>query len=147
MEYTIRKTIPWNKPSHIMGIYHPPPGNNINSAIFIDGITEFLTNRITKYINMVILGDLNIHIDDLSYTDSHMFNDTLQAFGFKQHVTSPSHKCRHTLDLIYSDINTELTLHNCIVHGFILDQTLITIDTTLKKASWETIEKINWGSY
>ena len=56
---------------HITGIYHPPPGNNITNAIFIDEITELLANRITKYNNMVILGDLNIHIDDLSNTDSH----------------------------------------------------------------------------
>ena len=100
-----------------MGIYHPPPGNNITNAIFIHKITELLANRITKYNNMVILGDLNIHINDLSSTDSHMFNDTMQAFGFKQHVTSPTHKCGHTLDLIFSKINMELTLYNCIVHG------------------------------
>ena len=123
-----------------MGIYHPQPGNNITNAIFIDEITEFLANRIMKYNNKVILGDLHIHINDLSNTDSHIFNDTLQAFHFK-HVTSPSHKCRHTLDLIYSVINTEITLHNCIVHGFISDHTLVTNDTTLKKAPWETTEK------
>ena len=64
---------------------------------------------------------------------SHIFNNTMQAFGFK-HVTSPTDKCGHTLDLIYSKINMGLTLHNCIVHGFILDNTLVTIDTTLKKA-------------
>ena len=124
-----------------MGIYHPPPGNSITNATFIDKITELLANRITKYNNMMILGDLNIHIDDLSNTDSHMFNDAMQAFGFKQHVTSPTYKCRHTLDLICSKINTELTLHNCIVHGFILDHTLVTTDTILRKAPRETTEK------
>ena len=124
-----------------MGIYHPPPGNNITNTMFLDKIIEPLANRITKYNNIVIQGDLNIHIDDLSNTDSHMFNDTMQAFSFKQHVTSPTHKCRHTLDLIYSEINTELTLNNCIVHGCISDHTLVTTDTTLKKAPWETTEK------
>ena len=101
-----------------MGINHPLQGNNITNAIFIDKITDPLANRITKYNSTSILWDLNIHIDDLSYTDSHMFNDTMQAFAFKQHVTSQTHKCRHTLDLIYSESNTELTLHNCIGHGF-----------------------------
>ena len=28
-----------------MGIYHPPPGNNIINAIFIDEFTELLANR------------------------------------------------------------------------------------------------------
>ena len=76
-----------------------------------------------------------------------MFNGTMQSFVFKQHVTSPTHKCRHTLDLNYSEINTELTLHNCIVHGLISDHSLVTIDTTLKKAQWETTEKNNQGYY
>ena len=116
-EYVIWKTILQNNPLYIMGIYHHLPSNNITNAIFIDEITEILANRTTKYNNMVILGDLNIHIDDLANTDSHMFNDTMQAFGFKQHVISPTHKCRHTLDLIYIKINTELTQHNCILHG------------------------------
>ena len=69
-----------------MEIYHPQPGNNITNSIFIDEITERLANRITKYNNMVILGDLNIYNDDLSNTDSHILNNTMQAFGFKQHV-------------------------------------------------------------
>ena len=60
-----------------MGIHHSPPGNNITNAIFIDKITELLANRITKYDNMVILGDLIIHIDDLSNTDSHIFNNIM----------------------------------------------------------------------
>ena len=124
-----------------MGIYHPLPGNNITNAIFTEKTTELLANRITQYNNMVILGDLNIHINDLSNTDSHISNDTMLAFGFKQHVTSPNHKCGHTLDLIFSEINSELTLHNCIVHEFISDHNLVTTDTTLKKAPWETTEK------
>ena len=90
---------------------------------------------------MVILGHPNIHIDDLSNTDSHMCNDTMQAFGFKQYVTSPTHKCGHTVDFIYSEIHTELILHNCIVHELISDHTLVTIDTTLKREPWETTEK------
>ena len=90
---------------------------------------------------MVILGYLNIHINDLSNTDSHTFNDTMQAFGIEQHVTSPTHKCWHTLDLILSEINTELTLHNCIVHELISDDTLVTINTTLKKHHGEPLKK------
>ena len=82
-----------------MGIYHSPPGNNITNAIFIDEITELLANRITKYNNMVILGDLNIHIYDLSNTDSHMLNDTMSVFGFKQHITSPTYECGYKSNL------------------------------------------------
>ena len=71
----------------------------------------------------------------------------MQAFGFKPHVTSPVHRCGYTLDLIYSEINTALTLQNCRVHGFLSDHTLVTIDPTLKKAPWETTEKTIQGYY
>ena len=54
----------------------------------------------------------------------------MQAYGFKQHVTSPAHKCSHILDLIYSEVNSEL------------NHALITIDTTLNKALWEPTKKI-----
>ena len=54
-----------------MEIYHPPSGNSITNVILIDEITELLASRITKYDNMVILGDLNIHIDDLSNRLTH----------------------------------------------------------------------------
>ena len=129
------KTILQNKPLHIMGIYHPPPSNDTTNTMVIDEITELLEGRIGKYNNMVILGDLNMHVDVLTNADSYIFNDTMHAFGFKQHVTSPTHKCGHILDLVYSKVNSELNLHNCKVHEFISDHALVTIDTTLNKAS------------
>ena len=123
-----------NKPLHIMGIYHPPPSNDTTNTMFIDEITELLEGRIGKYNKMVILGDLSMHIDDLTSAKSYIFNDTMHAFGFKQHVTSPTHKCGHILDLVYSEVNSELNLHDCKIHEFISDHTLVTIDTTLNKA-------------
>ena len=62
-----------------MGIYHPPPRNDITNTMFIDEITELLEDMMGKYNNMVLLGDLNMHIDDLTNTDSYIFNDTMHA--------------------------------------------------------------------
>ena len=131
-----------NKPLYIMRIYHSPTTNDRTITMFIDEITELLKGRIGKYNNMVILGDLNVHVDDLTNANSYIFNDTMHAFGFKQHVTSPTHKCSHILDLVYSEVNSELNLHNCKGHEFISDHALVTIDTTLNKAPWEPTEKI-----
>ena len=63
-EYALWKTILQNKPLYIMGIYHPPPGNDTTNTMFIDEITDLLEGMIGKYNNIVILGDLNMHIDD-----------------------------------------------------------------------------------
>ena len=129
-EYALWKTILQNKSLYIKGIYHQPPGNNTTNAMFIDEITLLLVGWIAKYNNIVILGDLNMHVDDLTNADSYIFNDTMCAFDLKQHVTSPTHKCGHILDLVYSKVNSELNLHNCKVHEFISDHALVTIDTT-----------------
>ena len=94
-----------------------------------------------QYNNMVILEDLKIHADDLSNKDSYIFNDTMNTFRFKQHVTSSIHKCGHTLDLKFSEMSSEFNFHNCTVHEFISDHTLVTIDTTLNKTQWEPTEK------
>ena len=140
IKYALWKTILQNKPLHIMGIYHPPPSNDTTVTTFIDEITELLADTIAKYNNMVILGDLNIHVDDLINTDSYIFNDTMHAFGFKQYVTSPTHKCGHILDIIFSEMSSELNLHKCTVHKFISNHALVTIDTTLNKTPWEPTE-------
>ena len=89
-EYALWKTILQNKPLYIMGIYHPPPGNDTTNAIFIYDITDLLVDKIGKYNNTVMLRDLNMHIDDPTNGNSHIFNDTMQACGVKQHVTSPT---------------------------------------------------------
>ena len=125
-----------------MGIYHPPPGNDTTNAMFIDDITDLLADKIGKYNNIVMLGDLNMCVDDPTKPDSHILNDTMQASGLKQHVTSPTHKYSHILDLVYSEVNSELNLHNCKVHEFISDHTLVTIDTTLNKTTWEPTERV-----
>ena len=141
-EYALWKTILQNKPLHIMGIYHPPPSNDTTNTMFIHEITELLEGSIGRYNSMVTLGNLNMYIDNLTNADSYIFNDTMLAFGFKQHVTSPTHKCGHILDLVYSEVNSELSLHNCKVHEFISDHAPVTVDTTLNKALWESTEKI-----
>ena len=132
---------------HHGDLYHPPPGNDTTNAMFIDDITDLLVDKIGKYNNTVMLGNLNMHIDDLSNADSHIFNDTMQAFGLKQHETSPTYKYDHILDLVYSKVNSELNLHNCRVHEFISDHALVTIDTTLNKTPWKPTGKGNQGHY
>ena len=65
-----------------MGIYHPPPSNDTTNTMFIDEITELLEGIIGKYNNMVILGELHMHVDDLTNADSYILKDNMHAFGF-----------------------------------------------------------------
>ena len=45
----------------LLGVYHPPVGTQ---SIFIDDLTELLTEVVSNHINIIILGDINIHLNE-----------------------------------------------------------------------------------
>ena len=49
---------------------------------------------------LVILGDLNFHVDNAADSNAKKFLDLLDLLNFSQHVTSITHKAGHTLDLV-----------------------------------------------
>ena len=55
-----------NKPVHIIGIYHPPPNadNATTSAMFL------LMDKVTQLENIILLGDFNIHIEEITSPDT-----------------------------------------------------------------------------
>ena len=77
-----------------------------------------------------------MNIEDLTETDIIIFSDTMQALGYKQHVTRPTHHQGNTLDLIFTELRSEIQVTNCTTHGYISDNSLITIDTNLNKEKY-----------
>ena len=83
----------------ILGIYHPPAStqqNNSNSD-FIDDLTEQLTTTGSENRNIMLLGDLNLHIDDPEDSDADQLITTMEAFGLNQHIKFPTHQHGCTL--------------------------------------------------
>ena len=54
---------------------------------------------------LVLLGDFNIHMDVVDDSDTITFNEFLDSFNLENLVHFPTHKCRHTLDLLITDKN------------------------------------------
>ncbi len=50
----------------------------------------------------LIVGDLNIHVDNTNDASGFVFTDLINSFGVKQNVTGPTRRFNHTLDLIIS---------------------------------------------
>ena len=47
-----------------MGIYHPPKTISKSSMnLFFEELSDYLTENINKYEELIILGDTNIHYD------------------------------------------------------------------------------------
>ena len=103
MEHSVWKYIKKNKPTHI-GIHHPPPTakNVTTSVMFLDDLTELLTDKLAQLESIILLGDFNIYIEETTAPDTVIFNDTMEALGLTQHMTQPVHNKCHILDLVFT---------------------------------------------
>ena len=62
---------------------------------------------ISKY-NIFLLGNFNMHIEDISNADNIIFNNTMEALGLIQQVKSPTNRQGNILNLIFSEANGQL---------------------------------------
>ena len=59
---------------------------------------------------LVIMGDVNLHLENSTLQNTHKFNNILDGSRLLQHIYEPSHYSRHTLDVVISrETNTILT--------------------------------------
>ena len=76
---------------------------NTSVLTFCNDLADVLEESIlnlTGYISLV--GDFNIHVDQVHNSDSITFSDFLDSFGLANKVQFPTHKHQHTLDLVIS---------------------------------------------
>ena len=83
----------------ILVIYRPPKPN----PAFIPEMHDLLTTLCTTCANVVILGDMNIHVDIPSCHSASEFLQLLDCVNLTQHVDVPTHTRGHTLDLVITD--------------------------------------------
>ena len=69
--------------------------------MFIDDLAQFLQNILIEDKNIVLLGDLNLHLET-DDPDTMLFSDIVDPMGFSPHVNIPTHKAGHTLDQVYT---------------------------------------------
>ena len=86
----------------LLGVYHPPVGmqQGFTYSIFIDDLTKLLTEAVSGNNNIIILGDINIHLNEPEDADANVLCDIFEAFNSTQHIKFPTHKLGHTLDII-----------------------------------------------
>ena len=63
------------------------------------------------------------------------------AFGFEQHVQGPMHRLGNTLNLIFTQLESEVKVTNTTKHGFISNHCMVSIDLHLHKLRYPKIEK------
>ena len=81
----------------IIVIYRPPPSqqNQFNTSTFLEEFADFLSQTITTSSEIIITGDINIHIDDNNNSHTRSLMHDLESIGLKQHVQGPTHYKGH----------------------------------------------------
>ncbi|KAG1935820.1 adhesion G protein-coupled receptor L4 [Pimephales promelas] len=104
-------------------IYRPPK----TCSSFLSDFTDFVTQLSSISPSVLLIGDFNIHIDSPEAKFTSDFLDILNCLNLTQHVTSPTHKHGHILDLVCS--TPSLTIHNLSLTDLtISDHLAITLD-------------------
>ena len=103
-----------------------------SNSDFIDDLTDLLTTIGSEKRNIVLLGDLNLYIDDPEDPNADQLIATIETFGMKQHIKFPTHQLGHTLDLIATESSTKLTCAP-IPRPYLSDHRMVIIETNNKK--------------
>ncbi len=137
---------------NLVTIYRPPGIDTLPN--FFDQFPSLLSRINTLQSSYVIVGDFNIWVDvaDSQYTQS--FNEILDNFGLKQHITGSTHELGHTLDLFITpedckhpptslSVTEKLSDHFSITAKF--DLTIPPVP--LKRITYRPIKKINMAQF
>ena len=112
LEMGIWKLTTANKAVHIMGIYHPPKSisNNSTMYLFFEELSDYLTENINNYEELIIMGDTNIHYDSKNNYETIAFEELLYSFGLQQLVNCPTHISGQCIDHIIITNSSKLEI-------------------------------------
>ena len=133
-QYSIWSVKVRNKHLTIVGLYHPPysPKNPPNS-VFIDEIIDLLTEILPINKNHIILGDFNIHINNNEDVEAQIFSESMEALGLKQHSMTLTHKSNNILDLIFTEILSDIGIEAVEPVTYISDNCPVIATLNIKK--------------
>ena len=121
--------------------FHPPsPKQNSTDNQFIDQFTEWLSENLATLPNVVVTGDFN---KDVNYKEmdnnAHIFSDTLEALGLQIHNDFSMHGLGNTLDLLITEINSQVQIDRYWAGPIISDHSTIEVSLSISRS--DLIEK------
>ena len=107
-------------------IYRPYPSakNQLTTGMFLDEFSQFMQDLTIAKGDLVVVGDLNLHLDIHIDPGTQKFGELMTTLGLEQSVTRPTHRCGHTLDVVISRKNDNL-VENTHVLDLISDHALV----------------------
>ena len=132
-QYAIWKTSSEKFNATIIGIYHPPYSvtNKITNTQFIDEFLNWLLDQIMEHRNIIITGDINLHLNNTEDVDGSMLLDNLEVLGLESHCRSATHKMGNTSDVFFTEIASDITISSCTPGPFISDHCMVECTTSM----------------
>ena len=106
-------------------IYQPP---NTAVSTFLEEFAGWLSHLLNKYMDPLILGDLNVNLQKPELPNSVAFLECLDSYALKQWVLDPTHQSGSLLDHVIARENSTLLLDSPEVLELISDHKLICFD-------------------
>ena len=84
------------QPLIFITVYRPPGPY----TEFLSEFSEFLSSLVLESNKIILIGDINVHVDVETDCLNRAFTSLVDSIGFSQCVDKPTHILNHTLDLI-----------------------------------------------
>ena len=97
-------------------VYRPPPSkaNKLRLKCFWKDWKDLLTLHTTSNFDFVIVGDLNLHLDETGDCSTLKFQTILDEFSLTQHIHEKTHVAGHTLDILVTNSNSNIVSQICV---------------------------------
>ena len=79
---------------------YPSPKSRLTSGLFFEEFAQFLEDYAISKGELVLVGDLNVHLDVDEDPDTRKFVPLIDSLGLTQSVVGPTHRCGHTPDVV-----------------------------------------------
>ena len=119
-------------------------------STFFSELADYLESIVLCQEQLLISGDFNIHVDDTEDTDAIKLIDLLESYGLQQHVTSPTHKHDHILDLIITHQSDQLLGNTPRIIWYISDHATVLCSIrcdkpplSVRKVSYRKLQSVN----
>ena len=147
-EYAVWQIKKANKITNILVVYHPPPSDRYQhtNTQFTDEFLELVSNLMSTYTNMIILGDFNLHVNDAQNEDAIQFLSAMDALGFEQRVNFCTHKDGNTLDLVFTSYLHRMELKDICSGQFLSDHCTILLNLSAVTEKWQ-MERVTYRNF
>ena len=124
----------------VITIYRP--GSKEVSTTFYQEFSDVLERTATYSCPLIILGDINIHLDQINSAHTIHFNSILEQFSLVQHVESTTHQSGHTLDVVVSRFECPVRSERTVEEPVLSDHAFIVIDIDLRIVHGQSISVV-----